>query len=215
MDLEDGRPARDRSTTTDFTTDSSPLVISVNQLFIEIVMKLFSAFFAASAVRGSPPLVSSRKLNNDEVTERIGTYKMLAVRVTTAFGQEPQESLQEIEGSVFGTGENAVVNSVVRQFDAVSHGQLRYIPAVTNGAVEIKIEQEIHYYLDNEQEMINATEALFDGARLSTVADRILFCLPDNTLGGKSKEVFDEINDTHGRVTRGSMGFSAISWSSR
>jgi hypothetical protein len=180
-----------------------------------VLMKLIYAFIAASFVGASRPLASSRNLSNDEVTERIGTYKMLAVRVTTAFGQEPQESLEDIEGSVFGTGQNAVVNSVVRQFDAVSHGQLRYIPAVTSGTVEIKMDQEIHFYLDTEQEMINATEALFGGAQLSTVADRILFCLPDDTLGGESRKVFSVNKKTYGCVTRGSVGVSAISWSSK
>jgi hypothetical protein len=169
-----------------------------------IVMKLLlvSAFLLAAPVvaevRASPPLVSSwHSLNSnadddaedEPVMERIGTYKILAVRVTTAFGQEPQESLQEIEGAVFGTGAGAVVNSVVRQFDAITHGQLRYIPAVgTNGVVEIQMDQEISYYIDSEQEMINATEALFGDARLSTVADRTLFCMPDGTLEGQNQE---------------------------
>jgi hypothetical protein len=164
-----------------------------------IIMKLllFSTFLLAASsvvvVRPSPPLVSSwhgltsndvNDAADEPVMERIGTYKILAVRVTTAFGQEPQESLQEIEGAVFGTGAGAVVNSVVRQFDAITHGQLRYIPAVgTNGVVEIQMDQEILYYIDSEQDLINATEALFGGARLSTVADRTLFCMPDGTLG--------------------------------
>jgi hypothetical protein len=199
--------------------NSNQNVVTILHLFPFIAMKPFLrtivvmqlSFFstlllAASCVmvRASPPLVSSWRnldVNDDDdadysaamendVVERIGTYKMLAVRVTTTFGQEPQESLQEIEGSVFGTGPGAEPNSVVDQFMAVSHGQLHYLPADgTNGVVEIQMDQKIMHYSDAEQAMINATEALFGGAQLTTVADRILFCMPDGTLSGTSEPI--------------------------
>lgn len=154
--------------------------------FVTSVMKnLLRAYIFGFGVLASH-LHSRMTLSNDSVTERIGTYKMLAVRVTTAFDQEPQESMQEIEGYVFGTGEEAVKNFVVSQFDAISRGKLHYVPAVATGVVEIKMHQNIGFYRDTEAEMINATEALFGGTPLNAVADRVLFCLPDGTLGGKS-----------------------------
>ena len=118
----------------------------------------------------------------------MGVYKLLAVRVTTTHQQEPQETLSEIQGAVFGTGPDALEHSVVSQFRQVSHHQLLYEPALvtngTDGVVEIVLNERINKYAESERDMIRATEQVLGLVKepLDSFADRILFCLPDGSI---------------------------------
>jgi hypothetical protein len=94
--------------------------------------------------------------NRDILNTTTGTKRLLAVRVSTTFGEEPEESLASIQEALFGTGGNGTImsssdgsfgvdfgggmdddtrgtTSVVAQYAAVSHGQLLYIAAAPAG----------------------------------------------------------------------------------
>lgn len=109
--------------------------------------------------------------------ERIGLYKLLAVRVTSSFGQEPAESLQDIKESIF-TNEHSVVN----QFLAISHHQLVYEPATASGVLQIELQKRLSRYEEDEDEIVQTVEAMLGVHSIRDVADRILFCLPEGSL---------------------------------
>lgn len=122
--------------------------------------------------------IGPNKVSTSQVTEEtIGVYKLLAIRVTSSFGQEPEESLQEIEAAIF-TGEH----SVTKQFSAISHNQLVYEPATSSGVLQIKLEKHLERYDEDEDEVIAAVEAVLDVSSITDVADRILFCFPTGSL---------------------------------
>jgi len=128
-----------------------------------------------------------RRLQNQNV--RTGTRRLLAVRVTSAVsGQEPEESVESIEGAIFGTGSNPEgialpEGSVVQQYAAISHGQLTFQPAqgpnINNGVLEISIDKSFVVSTDVESEilprLIAATEQAVGS---SDIADKIVYCLP-------------------------------------
>ena len=128
-----------------------------------------------------------RRLQNQN--GRTGTRRLLAVRVTSAVsGEEPEETVESIEGAIFGTGSNPEgialpEGSVVQQLAAISHGQLIFQPAqgpdINNGVLEISIDESFVDSTDVESEilplLIAATEQALGS---SDIADKIVYCLP-------------------------------------
>jgi hypothetical protein len=70
-----------------------------------------------------------RKLFQDDPELRLGNKTLLAVRVKSS-SEEPDEELGGIEGAIFGRPNNPEIipeeATVVAQYNAVSHGQLRF-----------------------------------------------------------------------------------------
>jgi hypothetical protein len=155
-----------------------------------------------------------RRLHPVHTSPRIGTKRLLAVRVSSpSFGEEPEESLASIQGALFGTGSNpdaiAADSTVVAQYMAVSHGQLQFVPAIittatidsynssdTNattialeGVMDVEIDEQflgnsIH---DLANAILDSTQAALGGQPLLEVADNFVFCVPSGSLFGDEK----------------------------
>lgn len=126
-----------------------------------------------------------------------GTKRVLAVRITSSFGEEPDETAEDIGRAVFGTDWDASAltqpsSSVVDQYRKVSHGQLHLMAAVGeniyNGVIEVQLNvtvagQEVQQGLTAE--ILAATQRAL-GADLSEVAEHFIFCIPSlSLLSGK------------------------------
>lgn len=129
---------------------------------------------------------------------RLGTKKLLVVRVSSAVGESPDDSLDSIEGAIFGTGPNPDKvpreATVTAQYRAVTHNQLIYEPVAAGpnmtraGLLEIQIELSMMDHSDTYERfdsivqpamMAKAVEAV---GPLPDVADRVMFCLPTGSL---------------------------------
>jgi len=117
-----------------------------------------------------------------------GEKRLLAVRVSSTFGEEPEESRQDIAAAIFGTGmadsDLLPTTNVAAQYDAISHGALALVPAtgagIVDGVVDITLDRQVsgsRVQSDLASEII-ATTAVALGP-LEDVADRIIFCLPN------------------------------------
>jgi hypothetical protein len=148
---------------------------------------------------------------------RFGTKRLLAVRVSNLAGggssvrpEVPDETRDEIEAAIFGTGANnphGIANddaTLCAQYLAVSHGQLVYTAAAvveltspgvrtleSSGVMEISINlttmldtaQNGTYFSDVVKPAILARlEAVLQQSMSSLVADHVLLCLPTGTL---------------------------------
>jgi hypothetical protein len=149
-----------------------------------------------------------RRLHPIHTSPRIGTKRLLAVRVSSSFGEEPEESLASIQGALFGTGTNPDAipadGTVVAQYMAVSHGQLQFVPAITTtttidpynspstnaattaleGVLDVEIEEQflgssIH---DLANAILDSTQTALGGQPLLEVADNFVFCVPSGSL---------------------------------
>jgi len=119
---------------------------------------------------------------------RTGTQRLLAVRVTSAVsGEAPVETLESIEGAIFGTGPNpdniAPQGTVVQQMAAVSHGQLTFQaaegPNINNGVLEIAINQPFVGTTNVQTQILGLLESATAAAVGSLeLADKIVYCLP-------------------------------------
>lgn len=171
---------------------------------------------AASAV--APPVVSSSRPQQLQLQKRlteersfyVGAQRLLAVRVTSTFGEAPGSSLDAMEGAIFGTGPNpdgiAANASVVAQFRAVSHNQLLYVPANATvvawplgpmnsttmtpiarpGLLEIEIAAKFKhfsydFYEANLMPIVVSTIEKALGRKMNDIADRIMLCLPSGS----------------------------------
>lgn len=123
------------------------------------------------------PQTTTRTRTNTLVDERVGVYRILAIRVTSTFGHEPEESLEEIEEAIF-TSEH----SVAKQFAAVSHHQLIYEPARTTGVVQVELDRVLGPYDEIEDEIVHVVEQVMGVQSILDIADRILFCFPNGSL---------------------------------
>lgn len=124
-----------------------------------------------------------RKLN----VATTGTKRLLAVRITTE-QERPDETLEFMEGTIFGTGDQAETHSVVSQYAALTHGQLQYVkaegPNIVNGVTEVRIQTSSLVGKDVQgnlkEDILTQTEDLLGD--LEDVADNIIFCLPTGSL---------------------------------
>jgi Gametolysin peptidase M11 len=124
---------------------------------------------------------------------------LLAVRVSSLLGESPMESLDEMEGALFGTGPNPLLvpsdSTLAAQFKAVSHNQLIYVPAedpnlTRPGLLDITIEPSTMNEGDASSNRFDSVvrsalqkelERIL-GQSVSHVADRVLFCMPSGSL---------------------------------
>jgi len=125
------------------------------------------------------------------LAKRSGTQNLLAVRVTSSRnnGGAPDETLDEIEGAIFGTGANpdqlAPAQVVVNQYAAVSHQQLLYQaatgPNINNGVLEIQIDAAFGSTTEVQADIVPllaaATQAAVGDDAMLTI-DKIVYCLP-------------------------------------
>ena len=131
---------------------------------------------------GSPP-VGRRRLT----ASRTGTKRLLAIRVTTATKEQPSETVEEIQGAVFGLGELAEDNNVLTQYEAVSHGKLLLVPAagedIIDGVGDVVVNTSIKGQAISASFITTIRDAATDKyGPLRLVADKIMFCLPDGSL---------------------------------
>lgn len=121
---------------------------------------------------------------------RSGTKRLLAVRLLTNGGSEvPDETISEIQDTIFGSKATSTQPTVISQYAAVSHGKLQFIPAqgpgIDNGVVEIVMDAPLTSgNISIQGPMLveileSAASALGD---LEEVADHIIFCLPTGSL---------------------------------
>jgi hypothetical protein len=134
---------------------------------------------------------------------RRGTKRLLAVRISTTYGEEPDESLAEIEGAVFGTGTNpdaiAADATVVAQYTAVSHNQVHFIPATqpededaavaaaSRSSALLAVEDAINNTANNLTDgvMDVTVDTLFNGTDIHILTEFILNATRD-ALGGRA-----------------------------
>lgn len=123
---------------------------------------------------------------------RTGRKRLLVVRVMAQNGTEtPEETIQEIRETIFGLpGQNSsIYPTVVSQYDAASHGYLKWIPAtgtnIQNGIAEITITHSIA----NANRSIHGElhHAVMDACtaklgNLREISDHVMFCLPNGSL---------------------------------
>lgn len=149
---------------------------------------------------------NERRLDPDEWVQqvaqsRIGIKRLLAVRVSSSVaGEYPSETLDEMEGAIFGSGPNPLhvpsQSTLTAQFRAVSHDQLIYEPAVfpnltRAGLLEINIDRSMmmddsdntteHFSVTVEPAIMAKAETVL-GRPLWEIADRVMFCLPSGSL---------------------------------
>jgi hypothetical protein len=123
-----------------------------------------------------------RRLQN----ARIGNKRLLVIRVVSPFGEEPDESIELIQGTIFGTGKQAQNHSVVSQYKAVSHGAFGYIPAegdnIDGGVAQVMANVYVKgsKMSPSFQDVIKeaAVEKLGD---LEDIADMVIYCIPDGS----------------------------------
>lgn len=152
-----------------------------------------------------------RHLEDKDKELRIGTKKLLAVRVISKFDEIPVESVDDIETAIFGADDDSSIGTgdggggfgtgvvavkpkatVVEQYHKVSHGKLQLMPAqgsnIYNGVAQVEISQRVNDSSIDEglgTNILARTEQLV-GVPLEEVADFIVFCLPDgSTARGK------------------------------
>jgi Gametolysin peptidase M11 len=130
---------------------------------------------------------------------RYGVKKVLAIRVSSTVPEAPMESLDEMEAAIFGTGPNPrhvpSDGTLVAQFEAVSHGQLHYVPAddpslTRPGLLDIVVNTSTMKVNDdstNRFDSIVRPAIMSETARLLghtvyNVADHVLFCMPNGSL---------------------------------
>lgn len=147
-----------------------------------------------------------RHLEDKDKELRIGTKKLLAVRVISKFDEIPEESVEDIETAIFGADDDSSVGTgdggggfgtgvvavkpkatVVEQYHKVSHGKLQLMPAqgsnIYNGVAQVEISQRVNDSSIDEglgTNILARTEQLV-GVPLEEVADFIVFCLPDGS----------------------------------
>jgi hypothetical protein len=129
-----------------------------------------------------------RNLQSDDSYRSQGIKSLLAVRVTTIYGEQPDETTDLIEGTIFGTGNEAQLDSVTSQYSAVSHGALRFVPAfgsgISRGVVEVQIPIQMagsDIQKDVMAKVLEAVESLI-GHPLSVIASHVVFCVPNNSI---------------------------------
>jgi hypothetical protein len=124
-----------------------------------------------------------------------GTKRLLVVRVVTSgYVEQPAETIDEIQGAIFGTGRNPdsipTDGTVVAQYNAVSQGNLFFTPAFVedaSGVIEVELPTYIQTFINASirdylvPEILLATESKL-GRPLDQVADYIIFCIPNNSL---------------------------------
>jgi hypothetical protein len=144
-------------------------------------------------------MANDRFLQQQQSVTRQGVKRLLAVRVIADGSDEPIESLADIEGAIFGTGEKAVPASIVNQYIWISHGQLQYTPlqnsnVPNNGVLEVTMPSLMGVSVQGEftELLLNKTRDILLGEdselTLEDAVDNIIFCLPDGGLFKNSTE---------------------------
>jgi hypothetical protein len=135
-----------------------------------------------------------------------GTKRLLVVRVVTAgYVEQPAETIDEIQGAIFGTGLNPdnipIEGTVVAQYNAVSQGNLFFTPAAfvdssdnnelqsssSTGVMEVELPSYVDTFINASirdylvPEILKATETKL-GQPLDQVADYIIFCIPNDSV---------------------------------
>jgi hypothetical protein len=140
------------------------------------------------------PLQQRKLLSHRDYT--VGTKRVLAVRITSTFGESPVETLDDIQQAIFGNATSAATNSstttetsVVQQYYAVSHQQLNLIAAtgsnIVDGVVHVQLNAQIagqDIQANLTSQILAATQAALGGSALSDVAEHFIFCLPNSSL---------------------------------
>lgn len=135
---------------------------------------------------------NQRRLQQDAL---VGTKKLLAVRVVSASGEEPAETLAEIRGAIFGaatfgvdaSNEYAQTVTAVSQFKDVSAGALKLQAAtgtgIVVGVVQVVVDHVVAGGAVNAvtKAITAATEDLLGGS-LDEIADHVIFCLPNDSI---------------------------------
>jgi hypothetical protein len=121
-----------------------------------------------------------------------GNQRLLVVRVST-LQNEPEESLAQIQGAIFGTGPAKSTISVLDQFRAMSHNQLLFEPAVgskiNSGMIDIRINATINgtsHLASTVWPTIKTEMGRQIGWWWQYMADRFLFCLPNGALDART-----------------------------
>jgi hypothetical protein len=131
-----------------------------------------------------------------QLEARLGNKKLLAVRVVSAIGEEPEETLAEITSAIFGvdpfgtqvqSNEYAQDSTVVSQYRHVSAGSFNLLaasgPGIEFGVVQVVVDHVIAgagiQSLSNA--IVAATEEQLGGS-LDEIADYVVFCLPNDSL---------------------------------
>ena len=126
--------------------------------------------------------------------------RLLVVRIIDVNGIEPVESMEQIEGAIFGTGSNpdniSETASVVQQLASITHHQVSLVPANMNSTqssgggvvIDVPIALSVNgsgFFRELLSEILNATESVV--GPMMEAADAYIFCVPDGaTLVGQT-----------------------------
>lgn len=137
-------------------------------------------------------LPKGRRAQSD-IAPVVGQRTILAVQLTTAFmldGQTKEEhpgmTKSEIEGSIFGTGQNAPGHDLVSQYRACSFGALDFRPAVGNGIENGVVQVVMRKPVAGGEILGSLQDDILEAAEEQMGSleqfDHIIFCIPDEAL---------------------------------
>lgn len=123
-----------------------------------------------------------------ELVSKTGDHTVLVVRVTSAAGEDPGLTADQLQGSIFGSGPIPQSASLVSQYGACSLGKLTMRPAsgntVINGVIEIQYPGQIaggNIVGSLQTALLQQTKNQLGISDLSQAATHIMFCLPSGT----------------------------------
>jgi hypothetical protein len=136
----------------------------------------------------------NRYLQGQESTETTQELRLLVLRVIDATGNEPIESIDSIEGAIFGTGVNpeniSSSASVVEHLAAITHNKVKLIPSnvTQSGVIDMTISLSVNntsFFRALVPDLLNTTKSTF--GPLKDLSDVFIFCLPDgSSLSGET-----------------------------
>ena len=137
-----------------------------------------------SAVVIVPMARRERHLVDRELETRYNS--VLVVRVSTSDGDRCDPTANQLAGSVFGVGSEALEHSMKSQYEACSNGQQSFTPvegdSVVKGVVEVTIDKKIQgkdiFSLTNE---MNKAARTVVGNSLNSSPKHIMYCVPYGT----------------------------------
>jgi len=143
---------------------------------------------------------NDRQLFQYDASVRYGTQRLLAVHIST-LTEQPDVAAEDMQMALFGTGSGTLRRgsvTVVEQFQEITKGQLLFTaangPNIQDGVLKITLStagvagEDVFKVIPSA---LSQTVQALGGTPLNQVADRVLFCLPSNTLkGGKHWRAF-------------------------
>jgi hypothetical protein len=139
---------------------------------------------------GSIITIERPSSHHRRLAPKSGTPSLLSVYVTSSYGHWPDNSVEDIQNGIFGTGPNPAEFNTLRQYEDCSYGALQIQPAshgnnVNGGVVWVQVNRPLDSTCDlstgscNDEIHAATLQAL--GRSLSDY-DMVMFCVPTGVL---------------------------------